>query len=133
LLMSCAPPLAPSLHLSSLLRRPPRSTLIPYTTLFRSLSVRNLLHAVIPGPGTMQQDRFSYLSSLCRTFCRHQPLHQTGRAPTPANRSSRYPCDRTTAIVLYFHHCPSTSQRNCFCSLKGRSLHMAGQRLRSSV
>src|SRR5699024_908271 len=96
------------------------------------LPVRTLLHAVILSPGTMQRDRFSCLSSLCRTACRHPPLHRRDRASIPANRFLQYPYDRTTEIGLYFHHCPSASQRNCFCSPKGRSLHTEDLPLRSS-
>jgi len=33
-----------------MIRRPPRSTLFPYTTLFRSLSLKELAHAVAPPP-----------------------------------------------------------------------------------
>src|SRR5260370_2693187 len=34
-----------------MIRRPPRSTLFPYTTLFRSQSFRNRFHHQEPGPG----------------------------------------------------------------------------------
>src|SRR3712207_8129733 len=41
-----------------MIRRPPRSTLFPYTTLFRSLRVEaaDLLHAPVP-PGRCQHER----------------------------------------------------------------------------
>src|SRR3989475_2646007 len=40
-----------------MIRRPPRSTLFPYTTLFRSLLVRTLLHALLVPPAPVLVDQ----------------------------------------------------------------------------
>src|SRR2546427_2755918 len=40
-----------------MIRRPPRSTLFPYTTLFRSLLVRTLLHALLIPPAPVLVDQ----------------------------------------------------------------------------
>src|SRR5256885_11903106 len=39
-----------------MIRRPPRSTLFPYTTLFRSLAARDLAHLVIINPAGVFSD-----------------------------------------------------------------------------
>src|SRR5258707_11625125 len=47
-----------------MIRRPPRSTLFPYTTLFRSLPLRLVVHA---GAHAGQKDTAAQLASLVRS------------------------------------------------------------------
>src|SRR5258708_31565976 len=47
-----------------MIRRPPRSTLFPYTTLFRSLPSRNLDRALADGTGIDRADRTPYHQGL---------------------------------------------------------------------
>src|SRR2546429_4325945 len=65
-----------------MIRRPPRSTLFPYTTLFRSLAVANVVHAVyalllLPVGGlaeavctTRSEEHTSELQSRLHLVCR---------------------------------------------------------------
>src|SRR5256885_12834066 len=67
-----------------MIRRPPRSTLFPYTTLFRSHLHRRLMEALLhllrPRPGTMKmsmralrrrsEEHTSELQSPCNLVCR---------------------------------------------------------------
>src|SRR5438046_4085274 len=64
-----------------MIRRPPRSTLFPYTTLFRSDADRGMAHAHLAGPGRRQHDvlpahdirseeHTSELQSLTNLVCR---------------------------------------------------------------
>src|SRR3712207_8159640 len=62
-----------------MMRRPPRSTLFPYTTLFRSRGVRPALRDRRPGPGDADGDA--------------HPEHGDGRRP-PAHLGPRRPAAR---------------------------------------
>src|SRR2546425_12693123 len=63
-----------------MIRRPPRSTLFPYTTLFRSVERKDLLHTaaqtavfvhVVPGPEILRsEEHTSELQSLAYLVCR---------------------------------------------------------------
>src|ERR1039457_5129277 len=60
-----------------MIRRPPRSTLFPYTTLFRSRIVRRHESAIIPTSGSEQpggdprsEEHTSELQSPCNLVCR---------------------------------------------------------------
>src|SRR5438034_7707167 len=45
-----------------MIRRPPRSTLFPYTTLFRSRVSESSIHVVCIGPGQLHQERRDLLA-----------------------------------------------------------------------
>src|SRR5256885_15403105 len=61
-----------------MIRRPPRSTLFPYTTLFRSLAISLGLHAELTtegdigaaNPGCRSEEHTSELQSPCNLVCR---------------------------------------------------------------
>src|ERR1039457_7545155 len=60
-----------------MIRRPPRSTLFPYTTLFRSVALAtiNFPHlpvnlAPLPGGGLRSEEHTSELQSPCKLVCR---------------------------------------------------------------
>src|SRR2546422_1132224 len=55
-----------------MIRRPPRSTLFPYTTLFRSLAV--LDHAAVAVVGVLAQADIAHHEQV-----RHRPLHRARR------------------------------------------------------
>src|SRR2546425_12009284 len=59
-----------------MIRRPPRSTLFPYTTLFRSRRARQNDDAGAPGQGRAQPP--------------HVPAHQRRAGPVPAERHDRH-------------------------------------------
>src|SRR2546430_13356364 len=67
-----------------MIRRPPRSTLFPYTTLFRSNARFSLVHrlaATFPGPGNgMSAMRVLRLSSAARAVYRGRPLETALRS-----------------------------------------------------
>src|SRR5258708_22218982 len=48
-----------------MIRRPPRSTLFPYTTLFRSMSYRMLLIACVAGVTTASAGQAQTISAAC--------------------------------------------------------------------
>src|SRR5690349_22961883 len=80
-----------------MLRRPPRSTLFPYTTLFRSSEARNLLcplralPTVIPRVGAFHRPEESALS-----FWWHSPAcRRQGFRPCSYERPSQLPSDRS--------------------------------------
>src|SRR5256885_10441241 len=58
-----------------MIRRPPRSTLFPYTTLFRSASNRGRFHPLVPvidafGREGRSEEHTSELQSPCNLVCR---------------------------------------------------------------
>src|SRR2546427_5640850 len=72
-----------------MIRRPPRSTLFPYTTLFRSVSLRRKMVTVPDGPPsspirwtkTQQPDRaFGMRRKSWRTRFSHSPSNGAGRS-----------------------------------------------------
>src|SRR5256885_7481283 len=95
-----------------MIRRPPRSTLFPYTTLFRSLHHRRLPvrghHAVADARhGGRSEEHTSELQSPCNLVCRlllEKKKILPSRISTPQCRIVRAPspssCDRIT-------RCPS--------------------------
>src|SRR2546422_3178900 len=73
-----------------MIRRPPRSTLFPYTTLFRSLCVS---HFAVPNAGQdLRQGLWHHLDelvALARRFPRREPARQD-RKSTRLNSSHGY-------------------------------------------
>src|SRR5256886_9512735 len=49
-----------------MIRRPPRSTLFPYTTLFRSLDERRVFRRAVPLQGLLQRRKFKHRQPLRR-------------------------------------------------------------------
>src|SRR5256885_3600220 len=98
-----------------MIRRPPRSTLFPYTTLFRSAVAVEQVHARPPGEGVpagaleqreqrglRSEEHTSELQSPCNLVCRlllekKKPwLAPRRRAPSPRSHSLA-PCWRRTS------------------------------------
>src|SRR5256885_13333611 len=95
-----------------MIRRPPRSTLFPYTTLFRSLAVREKLPVIpvlLPGApnGVLpmflgnrtwvdlrSEEHTSELQSPCNLVCRLL-LEKKTRGPSPSRAALRSAPDRT--------------------------------------
>src|SRR5205814_4308747 len=89
-----------------MLRRPPRSTLFPYTTLFRSTSPRSraatIARSAVPCPrsrrGARSEEHTSELQSLRHIVCRlllekkqHRPARlQTYQSSSPSIRPAFY-------------------------------------------
>src|SRR5688572_33200591 len=61
-----------------MIRRPPRSTLFPYTTLFRSMS------------GAVHADEAPKPEIDCRTSCQHTAVPPGSRAPSSFSRSEEH-------------------------------------------
>src|SRR3712207_7659163 len=68
-----------------MIRRPPRSTLFPYTTLFRSRPVRDLARRAGPGPEGRGRDLLDV-----RPADRRRRLHRGLRGDHPAVRSEEH-------------------------------------------
>src|ERR1039458_9335138 len=89
-----------------MIRRPPRSTLFPYTTLFRSTSQKRSRHVRSPGPGhdhLLHTDRkstrlnSSHLGISYAVFCLKKKLNTTNYSLTLL---SSLPADERYAYVL---------------------------------
>src|SRR6266699_4968435 len=76
-----------------MIRRPPRSTLFPYTTLFRSCPPRSRASSRVPGPpphtagGTRSEEHTSELQSRPHLVCRLLLEKKTIR---PRNNKKKY-------------------------------------------
>src|SRR5256885_5904400 len=100
-----------------MIRRPPRSTLFPYTTLFRSVEIRERLafpEAMLPAAlGQLKsrersEEHTSELQSPCNLVCRlllekkkQHRTHMSGhsyRLPQPPERRSRTPTRPRTVM-----------------------------------
>src|SRR2546430_9843418 len=68
-----------------MIRRPPRSTLFPYTTLFRSHGAVRGLHRHLPEPGSLREPAGSCAPAVSRHLVRPPALCQ---AELPADRKS---------------------------------------------
>src|SRR5256885_11523861 len=102
-----------------MIRRPPRSTLFPYTTLFRSLEVRDsdVVSVCVAGqqhhqralhaPAHRSEEHTSELQSPCNLVCRlllekkkkHQQLTSMKQSDTQVTQSSRTTRDATTSTI----------------------------------
>src|SRR2546430_13746648 len=106
-----------------MIRRPPRSTLFPYTTLFRSVNVlRSRIHAPpdhlaggrVPavkgpprlGPNPLASDKVLY-----------QCLHETtfSRTASPCSTSSRVMDSRGLILISFLPHGSRRSPRRTAC------------------
>src|SRR5256885_12899522 len=101
-----------------MIRRPPRSTLFPYTTLFRSGAERGLLClclctvAQLLGPAVAQdrsEEHTSELQSPCNLVCRlllekkkNTLNSHTMRLPT--SDSSQHAAPRLLRLIHHTHH-----------------------------
>src|SRR4030066_1602552 len=82
-----------------MIRRPPRSTLFPYTTLFRSYLVPVVLTPEDLGPSVLSQPEVrseehtselqSHLNLVCRLLLEKKKLSQTQRVPGKTRKLSR--------------------------------------------
>src|SRR3712207_8951838 len=71
-----------------MIRRPPRSTLFPYTTLFRSLALRWMREGLGGGtPTWLGHDR--WLWGLCLNLCQPLGLQDDGSARGKDRKSTR--------------------------------------------
>src|SRR5256885_12875330 len=78
-----------------MIRRPPRSTLFPYTTLFRSLKARGLLHGK-----RAEVDEFMRLVGL-ETFAKAYPHHLSGGMRSEEHTSElQSPCNLVCRLLL---------------------------------
>src|SRR2546425_12231192 len=68
-----------------MIRRPPRSTLFPYTTLFRSLDVK----AMGAHPGRPAVNTALSAAILCIGICSGAAAGDSDSAPVPVNRAIR--------------------------------------------
>src|SRR5256884_7413423 len=81
-----------------MIRRPPRSTLFPYTTLFRSSHVVHHLHDVAIGDGLVgaQEDALLVIAlrrgveRLCQRIARHRVLAEHQRAVSLDGQEDRF-------------------------------------------
>src|SRR5256885_2857651 len=93
-----------------MIRRPPRSTLFPYTTLFRSVSPRASgsfsFHLAHPNPPTdRSEEHTSELQSPCNIVCR---LLLEKKTSTRAPRRPVPPaCATSSACRNHIHSSPS--------------------------
>src|SRR2546426_158923 len=102
-----------------MIRRPPRSTLFPYTTLFRSSRLRRRTRARVPRArrrsGTGPEDRYGS-RVLCRGWrcSRRQLLHPLCRGPCPAPRPGQPPgaAQRSSAASLLRGACDEIGRRS---------------------
>src|SRR5256885_12393775 len=91
-----------------MIRRPPRSTLFPYTTLFRSVSLLNFWEISSPGvlgarePAARSEEHTSELQSPCNLVCRLL-LEKKKIAIQP----------QLGLALLLPAQCPKTSARPC--------------------
>src|SRR5437899_5185047 len=86
-----------------MIRRPPRSTLFPYTTLFRSLQSRfrtdngpRCPHTARIRPGVRSEEHTSELQSLRHLVCRLL-LEKKKKKKQPLKNQTLYACDTHTA------------------------------------
>src|SRR5262245_66272303 len=82
-----------------MIRRPPRSTLFPYTTLFRSPARRGSGPGIAPGPGarpeaTRSEEHTSELQSLRHLVCRLL-LEKKKKKKKKTNKQNKNIIDRT--------------------------------------
>src|SRR5256885_3951750 len=66
-----------------MIRRPPRSTLFPYTTLFRSQVISGFVRAVITVHDV--SDRPQYLGTVCRVTTGARSEEHTSELQSPCN------------------------------------------------
>src|SRR5256885_11378378 len=81
-----------------MIRRPPRSTLFPYTTLFRSPTSRNLAHGERPDGSLLiaqsrarSEEHTSELQSPCNLVCRlllEKKNNLAAKAPAPRHTAT---------------------------------------------
>src|SRR5260370_16836232 len=102
--MSNVRPYAVQVHLPFfflMIRRPPRSTLFPYTTLFRSSNAHRADHRALPVPagnrfgGAVERPRRSeehtselqsHLNLVCRLLLEKKKYEKAERLPSPRSR-----------------------------------------------
>src|SRR2546425_2359369 len=74
-----------------MIRRPPRSTLFPYTTLFRSLARVQRFLGAADGPRRLAGPQFGEATSLGRKLrMRHHPVEQRSEEHTSELQSLAY-------------------------------------------
>src|SRR3712207_8897409 len=82
-----------------MIRRPPRSTLFPYTTLFRSERVEPVLEGVLGAHGGVRQ--------LAGLACRHEPavqlVRERGAEDEPARLRAEHHVDRKSTRLNSSH------------------------------
>src|SRR6202042_3713517 len=111
-----------------MIRRPPRSTLFPYTTLFRSQVVGDSAHRCRAGHGLhRQRHRFgdrkstrlnsSHVEISYAVFClkkKHKPLELPSPKRPPARAPPRGPCGQvelgSQAQVFFFFNDTATTE-----------------------
>src|SRR2546430_13082026 len=93
-----------------MIRRPPRSTLFPYTTLFRSVCSAGRPRVVLPGPRPIgasgrgrSEEHTSELQSQSNLVCRL--LLEKKKISDTAHRPSTPPCTCNTLQA----HCPTAT------------------------
>src|SRR5947199_5725581 len=101
-----------------MIRRPPRSTLFPYTTLFRSNETPRNVAGVVPSvPVNVNQLRQARSGKLLQ--CRHQPIHIDGygrdRKSTRLNSSH--------LGISYAVFCLKKKKRSSYVTLPDREAH----------
>src|SRR5438034_7824095 len=101
-----------------LIRRPPRSTLFPYTTLFRSPWIARQPSSgtpffVLRSPTTRSEEHTSELQSHSELVCRlllEKKKRRAGRAPTP-NDPAPPPRSSRRSAVQFAHLQPTPGTR----------------------
>src|SRR5256886_10083828 len=94
-----------------MIRRPPRSTLFPYTTLFRSSRRRDSVLTARPPP--------------CTTTTGSSGLRASAHAPPPSGRSSALPPERKSTRLNSSH---SQISDAVLCLHKKTKAHVDGRR-----
>src|SRR5256886_13360258 len=100
-----------------MIRRPPRSTPFPYTTLFRSPSLRRVRHAVSP-PARNREDDEERASARARA-CAHHRFASSSHGPRSGVQSSEGP-DRKSTRLNSSH---SQISYAVFCLKKKKNRH----------
>src|SRR2546426_7100792 len=83
-----------------MIRRPPRSTLFPYTTLFRSLAAKSLTRVLYPDDSTARGQRLRFLQEYFLVACSRSEEH-TSELQSPCNLVCRLLLEKKKNNIEY--------------------------------
>src|SRR5256885_9164777 len=102
-----------------MIRRPPRSTLFPYTTLFRSIGRRCLPATTSPSAGSLNTSRTSYSLSTTitpllsvSTSCRRRSEEHTSELQSPCNLVCRLLLEKKKIHITHHLHTLRTTRHH---------------------